>query len=151
MHKQLNTYLDGLDAAVDGRGYGLEHEQARIFVEGACAMVEQLARLTTPTDDVIDQEAADDIMADLDDETLCSDSSALYELVRQARALPECALEETITNTIAPHEKIARLHDTMTDMAESDMGHLTEKLAGRFHQATTLIRSIHDELKGTNP
>jgi hypothetical protein len=43
--------------------------------------------MDTPTDGVTDEEKADDIMADLDDERLCSDAGALYELIREARAL----------------------------------------------------------------
>ena len=33
--KMLGVYLDGLDAAVDGRGFGQEHELARRYVEDA--------------------------------------------------------------------------------------------------------------------
>jgi hypothetical protein len=52
MNKQLAIYLDGLDAATDGRGYGEEHERARLFVEGACAMVETLANHSLSPRDV---------------------------------------------------------------------------------------------------
>jgi spore cortex formation protein SpoVR/YcgB (stage V sporulation) len=50
-------------------------------------LVEMLARMDTPTDGVTDEDQADDIMADLDDETLCSDANALYELIEAARAI----------------------------------------------------------------
>jgi hypothetical protein len=48
-------------------------------------IVQALARMTTPTDGVEDDEEADDIMADLGDEQLCSDSAALYHMIREAR------------------------------------------------------------------
>ena len=51
------------------------------------SIIRTLANMDTPTDGVTDQEQADDIMADLDDERLCSDASALYALIRQAREL----------------------------------------------------------------
>jgi hypothetical protein len=87
LHRKLAKYLDGLTASVDGRGFGAKHEKARLFVEGACKLVSTLARMDTPTDGVEDEEKRDDIMAELDDERLCSDASALYELIREARAL----------------------------------------------------------------
>ncbi|ARQ95246.1 hypothetical protein [Bradyrhizobium phage BDU-MI-1] len=87
LHRKLAKYLDGLDASVDGRGFDGKHEKARIFVEGACKLVSQLARMDTPTDGVDDEDKADDIMADLDDERLCSDATALYEMIREARRL----------------------------------------------------------------
>jgi hypothetical protein len=87
LHRKLVKYLDGLDASVDGRGFNAKHEKARLFVEGACKLVSTLARMDTPTDGVTDEEKAHDIMADLDDERLCSDAGALYELIREARAL----------------------------------------------------------------
>jgi hypothetical protein len=87
LHRKLAKYLDGLDASVDGRGFDAKHEKARLFVEGACKLVSTLARMDTPTDGVKNEEKRDDIMADLDDERLCSDSSALYQLIREARAL----------------------------------------------------------------
>lgn len=89
LHKMLVKYLDGLDASVDGRGFNQSHEDARIFVEQACnafCIVEQLSRMTTPTDGVDDKDAAEDIMADLDDETLCDSASTLYAMIRLARA-----------------------------------------------------------------
>lgn len=36
MHPMLSTYLDGLDASGDGRGFNGEHAKARVFVERAC-------------------------------------------------------------------------------------------------------------------
>jgi hypothetical protein len=87
LHRKLSKYLEGLDAFVDGRGYNAKHEKARLFVEGACKLVSTLARMDTPTDGVEDEEKRDDIMADLDDERLCSDASALYALIREAREL----------------------------------------------------------------
>lgn len=87
LHRKLSKYLDGLDALADGRGFDAKHEKARLFVEGACKLVSTLARMDTPTDGVEDEEKADDIMADLDDERLCSDASALYALIREAREL----------------------------------------------------------------
>jgi hypothetical protein len=87
LHRKLAKYLDGLDASVDGRGFDAKHEKARLFVEGACKLVSTLARMDTPTDGVEDEEKRDDIMADLDDERLCSNASALYELIREARRL----------------------------------------------------------------
>lgn len=33
--KILQTYLDGLDALVDGRGFNRDHEMARRYVTGA--------------------------------------------------------------------------------------------------------------------
>jgi hypothetical protein len=89
LHRKLAKYLDGLDASVDGRGFNAKHERARIFVEGACKLVSTLARMDTPTDGVEDDEKRDDIMADLSDDRLCSDSSALYDLIRQARELSQ--------------------------------------------------------------
>lgn len=50
-------------------------------------LAEPLLRMDTPTDGVKDEEKAEDIMAELDDERLCSDASALYELIREARQL----------------------------------------------------------------
>jgi hypothetical protein len=50
-------------------------------------IIATLARMDTPTDGITDQDQADEIMADLDDERLCSDASALYELIRAARKL----------------------------------------------------------------
>lgn len=37
LHPMLATYLDGLDASTDGRGFDAKHETARQFVEAACA------------------------------------------------------------------------------------------------------------------
>ncbi|MCS3890522.1 hypothetical protein [Bradyrhizobium elkanii] len=87
LHPMITTYLDGLDASIDGRGYGAKHDRARKFVEGACEMLSQLSRMDTPTDKARNAEHAEDIMADLDDERLCSDASALYALIRKAREL----------------------------------------------------------------
>lgn len=87
LHRRLSKYLEGLDAFVEGRGYDAKHEKARLFVEGACKLVSTLARMDTPTDGVEDEEKREDIMADLSDDRLCSDSNALYELIRQAREL----------------------------------------------------------------
>jgi hypothetical protein len=50
-------------------------------------IIATLARMDTPTDGITDQNQADEIMADLDDERLCSDASALYALIRAARKL----------------------------------------------------------------
>ena len=87
LHPKLAKSLDGLDASVDGRGFDAKHEKARLFVEGACKLVSQLSRMDTPTDCVEDEEKRDDIMADLDDERLCSDVTAFYEIIREARQL----------------------------------------------------------------
>ncbi len=38
----LQVFLDGLDASVDGRGYGAEHEKARALLEAAPDMLEAL-------------------------------------------------------------------------------------------------------------
>jgi len=43
-------------------------------------------------------------------------------------------------------DKLVRLHDAMTDIGEADMGYLSTQLAGRFHRATELVRSIVDAL-----
>jgi hypothetical protein len=45
----LFKYLDGLDALVDSRGVNAEHEVARRFVQGACELTDQIARMTDPT------------------------------------------------------------------------------------------------------
>jgi hypothetical protein len=87
LHRKLSKYLEGLDAFADGRGFDAKHEKARLFVEGACKLVSTLSRMDTPTDGVEDEEKAEDIMADLDDERLCSDVTAFYEIIREARKL----------------------------------------------------------------
>lgn len=51
------------------------------------AFIERVAALKTPTDDIADQAMCDAAMANLDDETLCSDVTAFYELIREARKL----------------------------------------------------------------
>ena len=38
----LDTFLDGLDAGTDGRGYGEEHEKARLLLEAAPDMLKAL-------------------------------------------------------------------------------------------------------------
>ncbi len=48
----LDTFLDGLDAGTDGRGYGEEHEKARLLLEAAPDM---LAALVWMVDAAIDQ------------------------------------------------------------------------------------------------
>lgn len=78
------TYIDHLDAltAPDSDD---SHERAKRFVANACEIATLLQAMDTPTDGVTDQDDADDIMSDLDDDTLCSDASELYELIRMAR------------------------------------------------------------------
>jgi hypothetical protein len=46
-----------------------------------------LSRMDTPTDKAKSEEQADDIMADLSDDRLCSDANALYSLIREARKI----------------------------------------------------------------
>jgi hypothetical protein len=48
-------------------------------------IIEMLARMTTPTDNAKNAEEAAEIMADLDDETLCDAASTLYRLIEEAR------------------------------------------------------------------
>jgi len=38
----LDTFLDGLDAGTDGRGYGEEHEKARLLLKAAPDMLKAL-------------------------------------------------------------------------------------------------------------
>lgn len=52
LHPKLQKYLDGLDALADGRGFDADHEKARLFVEGACELVERLAQMPTSTDNL---------------------------------------------------------------------------------------------------
>ena len=40
MKTPLEIYVDGLDASTDGRGYGLEHEKARMLLESAPELLE---------------------------------------------------------------------------------------------------------------
>lgn len=90
--KHLDKYLDGLDAFVDGRGFDRKHEPARQYVTRAChgySIIEMLARMTTPTDGVTDMNKQSEILADLDDQTLCDDANTLYDLIRQAREITE--------------------------------------------------------------
>jgi len=48
-------------------------------------IVQALARMDTPTDGIEDEEEAEDTIAGLDDERLCSDAAALYHMIREAR------------------------------------------------------------------
>jgi len=41
----LDTFLDGLDAGTDGRGYGEEHEKARLLLKAAPDMLKALRAL----------------------------------------------------------------------------------------------------------
>lgn len=62
-------------------------------------LLRALANMTTPVDRIMDAVAngdmsrdhaeleCDEIMSELDDETLCSDASALYALIRKAREI----------------------------------------------------------------
>jgi len=38
----LTIYADGLDAAIDGRGWGAEHERARLDIVRACDSHDEL-------------------------------------------------------------------------------------------------------------
>lgn len=53
----------------------------------ALDLISTLARMTTPTDGIGDSDAADEIMAELDDETLCGAASTLFDVIRKARSL----------------------------------------------------------------
>ena len=50
-------------------------------------LIETIARMDTPIDGVTDEETADNILANRDDEQLCSDADALYELILAARGI----------------------------------------------------------------
>jgi hypothetical protein len=58
-----------------------------LALKGLREIVSPLSRMDTPTDKAKNEDHAEEILADLDDERLCSDSSALYELIREARKL----------------------------------------------------------------
>jgi hypothetical protein len=61
------------------------------------------------------------------------------------------AQEITDREQAAFARRLHALADYVTDMSCDDMGWLNEKLAGRFHRATDLIRSISDDLKNNGP
>lgn len=88
MNQTLLTYIDGLDAFGDGRGFDAKHEAARLFVETACETFEALGRMTTPTDTAKDSYEAFEIMDDLHDGKLWGDVKVFYELIRKARRYP---------------------------------------------------------------
>lgn len=66
-----------------------EEKAARIVkaLKALRKLAEPMSRMDTPTDGVMDEAKAEDIMADLDDERLCSDASAFYQLIREARQI----------------------------------------------------------------
>jgi ABC-type oligopeptide transport system substrate-binding subunit len=77
-----------LDALVDAmNATAAPPARATSQIDDLLTLVGTLARMTTPTDGVTDQEEVEGIMADLDDETLCSDATALYEMIRKARKI----------------------------------------------------------------
>ena len=43
----LTIYADGLDAAIDGRGWGAEHERARLDIVRACDSHDELVAALT--------------------------------------------------------------------------------------------------------
>jgi hypothetical protein len=50
-------------------------------------LIQTLARMDLPTDNITDEDEADDIMADLDEERLSSDANALYDMILAARGI----------------------------------------------------------------
>jgi hypothetical protein len=65
-------------------------EHAKRIVKGILALrniAEPMLRMDTPTDKARTEDQAEDIMAELGDDRLCSDAGALYGLIREARKL----------------------------------------------------------------
>lgn len=92
-----DNWREVLDDDIEGGGmnfiYFDEHEieiddsKPSLASTSERQIIDQLARMTTPTDGVTDADKADDIMADLDDATLCGDATTLYDMIRKAREI----------------------------------------------------------------